>query len=841
MRGPLVVLLVGLGLPSVGHAATFIVTNAGDSGAGSFRRALQDANASPGADVIDCQLTDTTPIRPLSVLPTISSEVTLLGSGCVLDGQMIPSPADGLTINASNVVIRDLVIHSFADSGLWIRGGDDITIEGNILGLGPDGQTDLGNGGDGITLEDATNVVIGAASAVPQVCGRGTQCNVLGGNGLSGLLVQGAFDNVRVAGNFFGSDTTGLLSVPNDLRSVNTDSDGQRLSLLYNVMFGLNGGDWHVVLHSDDGAVLRGNLIGTDRTGSQVPPGPASMARGIYVSSFDGTLPGTGPIIEGNVIAGLRTGIQLDSNARDVLLTANRIGVAADGTDRPNSGRGITITGAQRVSIGDGTEQGANQIVSGTGEAVQISNGSDGVLIRRNRMISVGRLPIDLLGVTENDDGDLDSGPNGLLNSPLVERFNLLTRVMQFQIQGFAPPGSTLDCYVGQPASGFGQADVFLGTFLEGGVEDQAAGTGGYSNRFGTETAAQRFLFRVSAQVQIPAGERVVSCTATTAEGSSPLGSAVRVETVDCGVDADCVDASECTTDSCDVNQQCINEPLPTGTDCLGGSCDMGICVSCLVSGSDCGAGVCITSGPNEGRCGSCNAATDCAAAENPVCQPTTNTCVPCNDPTAIGASCPGGTSCDLSTGRCGLDPNQDSDGDGLSNGTECPSLIDCIDSDGDGISDYLDTDDDGDSIPTVTECPNAAACTDSDVDGVFDYLDPDDDGDGILTRDERLDADTYGADPDLDGQQSYLDRDSDGDGSSDLIEGRTSSPSGVPAYLDVVFLGGGALSGGALHCAVGFGDRSNVWAVTLGLLALILMRRGPSKLIRNSDQKLPG
>ena len=65
------------------------------------------------------------------------------------------------------------------------------------------------------------------------------------------------------------------------------------------------------------------------------------------------------------------------------------------------------------------------------------------------------------------------------------------------------------------------------------------------------------------------------------------------------------------------------------------------------------------------------------------------------------------------------------------------------LDTDGDGIPDYLDIDDDGDNVITsvervaVGDSPLVNGYKDTDADGIPDYLDTDDDGDAILTRRE--------------------------------------------------------------------------------------------------------
>ena len=70
-------------------------------------------------------------------------------------------------------------------------------------------------------------------------------------------------------------------------------------------------------------------------------------------------------------------------------------------------------------------------------------------------------------------------------------------------------------------------------------------------------------------------------------------------------------------------------------------------------------------------------------------------------------------------------------------------SYPDAIDTDGDGLANYIDKDDDNDNILTSAENPNydpienLANAQDSDSDGTPDYLDNDDDDDGVLTINE--------------------------------------------------------------------------------------------------------
>ncbi len=141
-----------------------------------------------------------------------------------------------------------------------------------------------------------------------------------------------------------------------------------------------------------------------------------------------------------------------------------------------------------------------------------------------------------------------------------------------------------------------------------------------------------------------------------------------------------------------------------------------------------------------------------------------------------------------------------DSDGDGIPDENEYDNNGDGVadDTDGDGIPDFQDPDDDGDGIPTSDEDVNGngdPTDDDTDGDGIPDYQDPDDDGDGVPT-DEEYDNDGDGVpdDTDGDGIPDYQDPDDDGDGvpTSDEDVNGNGDPTdddtdgdGIPDYQD--------------------------------------------------------
>ena len=101
-----------IGTVSPASASTFSVTNTNDSGAGSLRQAIIDANANAGADVINATGVSGT-ITMLSAFPVITGDLTINGSGqssFVIDGDGQFRPfyvgTTGVALTLSNLTIK---------------------------------------------------------------------------------------------------------------------------------------------------------------------------------------------------------------------------------------------------------------------------------------------------------------------------------------------------------------------------------------------------------------------------------------------------------------------------------------------------------------------------------------------------------------------------------------------------------------------------------------------------------------------------------------------------------------------------------------------------------------
>jgi hypothetical protein len=76
---PAVAVLVAAGVAAPAHAAQWSVSTTADSGPGSLRQAVLDANAAPGPDAIAISVTGTVSLA--SALAGLSDDVTIAGPG----------------------------------------------------------------------------------------------------------------------------------------------------------------------------------------------------------------------------------------------------------------------------------------------------------------------------------------------------------------------------------------------------------------------------------------------------------------------------------------------------------------------------------------------------------------------------------------------------------------------------------------------------------------------------------------------------------------------------------------------------------------------------------------
>ncbi|HEY7732522.1 MAG TPA: right-handed parallel beta-helix repeat-containing protein, partial [Gaiellaceae bacterium] len=467
---------------TVTTAGGFVVNSTADPGTGvcdgaecTLREAITAANAGVGTDTISFAIAAGVQTIVLATpLPAITDPVTIdattqPGFGGLplieLDGTATLDAA-GLEIDAPDVEVKGLAVHSFDEEGIIVNPGAT-SARLTYLNVGTDsaGSVDLGNGGDGIRVE-ASGAEVGF---------NGEPNRIVGNDG-AGVRVQSAgVTSTAIVNNFIGVGAAGT-AVPN-ADGIALDP-GTTLTLVRgNQVSGNTGSGIDIVASTDNTIQL--TRIGTNNAGTA--PLPNGVGVRIAVddtgSALNTTIGGTGPT-DGNVISGNSgDGILLETTDPDAVgntvIQGNQIGADLSGTASvPNGGHGIHVGpngGITNAVIGGTAAAAANRIRFNAGDGVLVEDGSSRVTILGNQIDGNGGLGIDLApdGASPNDPGDGDAGGNALVNFPVVATAVAGASLQVTGTLDAAPPGGPyeLDFYANTVCdpSGNGEGTRYLG------------------------------------------------------------------------------------------------------------------------------------------------------------------------------------------------------------------------------------------------------------------------------------------------------------------------------------------------------------------------------------------
>lgn len=367
-------------------AATLTVINANDSGAGSLRQAILDANTTNGLDTIVFQVpgAGVHTIVLSAALPPITDPVVMDGTSqpgyagtplIELNGTSAGSSA-GLRLLTAGSTISGLAINRFVAQGLLIQGAGSNVVQGNFIGTDPSGTIRRGNSIQGIWLNGSSGNLIGGTNA--------SEGNLIAGNGDIGIYLGNSGSNT-IQGNFIGTTITGMAALSNANNGIYLiNSPGNMVGGLAptarNIISGNGGSGVYLSGSGTTGNLVQGNYIGTGSNGRLALP---NAVDGVTVNSAAGNT--IGGVIDGagNLISGNRAGgVALNGvGAANNLVQGNYIGTDVSGRlALGNMFSGITINGGSSNLVG-GTAAAARNVLS--------ANKLSGVLITTN---SVGNL-----------------------------------------------------------------------------------------------------------------------------------------------------------------------------------------------------------------------------------------------------------------------------------------------------------------------------------------------------------------------------------------------------------------------------------------------------------------
>jgi photosystem II stability/assembly factor-like uncharacterized protein len=355
---------------------SFVVTNANDHGSGSLRQAIDDANATAGVDTIVFNIpgSGVHTINLVIALSPISDPVVIdattqpgyAGTPLIeLDGAVAGDGASGFSITGGGTTIRGFAINRFNNAGIALATNGNNVIQGNYIGLSASGTLARANS-SGIVISNAPNNLIGGSTAAAR--------NVISANTFDGISLLG--NGNQISGNFIGTNSAGTAALGNQTKGVDI-FNVQGVSSVNNIIGGTAAGAGNLVSGnqtgiylSSSGALVQGNLIGTDVTGTLAIGNNQGIQNFSPNVIIGGTVPGARNIISGNLGTGLTL---VGAGSR---LEGNFIGTDITGTVALGNG-GFGVVAGNGALIG-GTTSEARNIISGNHGNISLGSNSSG-------------------------------------------------------------------------------------------------------------------------------------------------------------------------------------------------------------------------------------------------------------------------------------------------------------------------------------------------------------------------------------------------------------------------------------------------------------------------------
>ncbi len=398
------------------------------------------------------------------------SHQNLVVEGCFLgssaDGTQALTPYGGAIslgnhtnarIGGTTPAARNLIagggINNQITIGNFFAPNSGHVIQGNLIGTNAAGTAKISTTADSsVGIFAGTGITVGGTTAAA----RNVVVNrIILGPGGNGTQATGNF----AIGNYVGTDVTGLVALGCNGYCISANHQnntiGGSAAGAGNVIAGAAGAAGIEI--KGDGTVVQGNFIGTDPTETAILP---NAPNGIYAFATGVTIGGTGPG-EGNVIAH----------------NGPAPGVATQGS--------AVLVEGQQVSV--------------RGNSIYDTNGQPSVAIDLH---ATGPY-----GITFNDAGDADSGPNGLQNFPIIASvvYGASTTTVAGVLNSTASTVFDLDFYATTCArwpQEIAEALAFIGS--------AQATTDGSGNA----------TFNAVLPVAVPAGS-IIAATATSPSGST--------------------------------------------------------------------------------------------------------------------------------------------------------------------------------------------------------------------------------------------------------------------------------------------------------------------------------
>lgn len=426
-------------------------------------------------------------------------------------GIIIMTNANGNRIGGTSVAERN-IISANTEIGIYIESANSNLVCGNIIGPDITGTQMFEIEPD--SLMQANGVEINTTGKYNIIGGDTPQHrNIISGNRVYGCIYYGNCSNNNIKGNYIGTDITGNAALPN-ATGICVDGSSNQNTIENNVLSGNKSYGLFIVTRGTDNNVFRGNLVGTNASGTTALPNDvglmlAATAQGNIIGGDDES---DRNIFSGNTYAGIEV---TDNDTRNNRISGNYIGtditgnialpnengiivsalvsdlVINDNVISANTGFGLVVTdhadsiyvSNNIIGVGANTEtplgNGASGVLLGNGASyclidsnIIAHNDTAGVLLLdeatlNNRITSnsiygnrYAGIDIHPWGINENDLGDTDEGCNHLMNHPIVELVEYNPATQRTHISGVLdtqnPQSATIELFIADDDNLFG-------------------------------------------------------------------------------------------------------------------------------------------------------------------------------------------------------------------------------------------------------------------------------------------------------------------------------------------------------------------------------------------------
>ncbi len=518
-------------ITSASNAATFTVSNTADSGVGSLRQAIIDANSLAGLDTISFNISGAgiKTITPTSALPAITDPVIIDGASqpgyagtplIQINGASSGSNA-GLRLLSGGSTVRGLILNRFPAQGIYIRGSGSNHVAGCFIGTDASGTAASPNN-QGVWIDTSTANLVGGTNAADR--------NVLSGNSGSGIYILNSSSNV-IQGNFIGTAATGTSRLPNNDNGISISaSQGNLVGGPAPGARNIIAGNYEAGLVLDgtvsSGNTIQGNFIGIGANGSTVVSNRQGgiLIQGAPDNLIGGTNAGAGNVISGNGTTGiLISGASAAGNS----ILGNLVGTDPTGKIAAgNDYAGITMLAARNNHVGGSTPAARNVISANKAGGILLSTNSTANFIAGNLvgLDITGTNPLGNLGngitlcnAHSNFVGSTTSGARNVIsgNSSLGKGIEIVEGSTFNTVQGN---------YIGCDASGSApRANAGAGIGISWSRANTIGGaTPGAGNVISGNADSGLFLWGNTASANIIQGNKI----GTDASGLSPLPNA---------------------------------------------------------------------------------------------------------------------------------------------------------------------------------------------------------------------------------------------------------------------------------------------------------------------------